>query len=89
MGMVLHGVTHDIRHLREAAVVRLLHSMEDAALHRLQSVVDIGHRTVQYHIAGIVYPIVFEHAAEGECRSLFPGRCGYIVVFFNFFHKSL
>ena len=62
VGVVLHRITHDIGHLREASVVRLFHSMEDSPLHRLQSVVDIRHRAVEDDITGIVYPVVFEHA---------------------------
>ena len=46
MGVILHRVTHDVGNFGEAAVVGLLHGMEDAALHRLEAVVDIGDTTV-------------------------------------------
>ena len=50
MGVVLHGVANDVGHFGEAPVVGLLHGMEYAALDGLQSVVDVGNRTVKDNI---------------------------------------
>ena len=82
--MVLHGVSHDIGHLGEAPVVGLLHRMEDAALHGLQAIVDVGYGTVQYHIAGIVYPVILEHAVERHSGALF-----LHISILVFFHKKI
>ena len=71
VGVVEHGGTHDVGHLGVAAVVGLLHGMHDAPLHRLQAVVDVGHRTVQYDVGGIVNPIFAKHAAQRQ-RGAFP-----------------
>ena len=81
MRVVLHRVTHNIGHLREAAVVRLLHRVQDTPLHRLQAVVDVGHRAVQDDIGGIVNPIVAEHAVERQGRTLLFGGGGVYVLF--------
>ena len=64
VGMVLHGVAHDVGYLVVSAVVEGLHGVEDAALHRLQTVVDIGHRTLQYNVAGILKIPVAKHTRQ-------------------------
>ena len=50
VGMVLHGVAHDVGNLVEAAVVEGLHGVEDAALHGLEAVVDMGHGALEYDV---------------------------------------
>ena len=50
MGVELHGVTHNIRHLVITTVVHTLHRMEDASLHRFQSVLDMGDGTLKYYV---------------------------------------
>ena len=82
MGVVLHGVTDDVGHLGETSIVGFLHGMEDAALHGLEAVVDVGHRAVEDDIGGIVNPIILEHAAERHGGSLF-----FYIIVFNFFHN--
>ena len=52
--VVVHGVAHDARHLVEAAVVHLVHGMQNAALHRLEAVLEIGHGAVENRIARVV-----------------------------------
>ena len=62
--MVLHGVAHDAGHLVVAAVVGLLHGVEDAALHRLEAVLDMRNGTVQDHVRGVIQEPVLVHAGE-------------------------
>ena len=50
MGVELHGVSHDIRHFVESPVVHTLHRMEDASLHRFQSVLDMRDGTLKYYV---------------------------------------
>ena len=62
--MVKHSGTHDIGYLGETAVVGLLHRVENAPLHRLQTVVDIWHGAVENNVGGIVNPVFAEHARK-------------------------
>ena len=64
MRVELHRVTHDIGHLVVTSVVHALHGVQDAALHWLQSVLDMRHGTLQNHVGGIVEKPVLIHAAE-------------------------
>ena len=64
MGVELHGVAHDVGHLVVAAVVHALHRVQDASLNGLQSVLDMGHGALQYHVGGVVEEPVLVHAAE-------------------------
>ena len=69
MWVELHGVSHDVCHLVEAAVVHALHGVQDATLHRLEAVFDVWHGTFQNHIAGIVEEPVLIHARQVvHCR---------------------
>ena len=67
--MVLHRRADDVRHLVVASVVELAHRVQDAPLHRLQSVVDVRHGTFQNHIRSIVkkpslyMPVSFRRSA--------------------------
>ncbi len=70
MGVIEHGGANDVGHLGEAAVVGLLHGMENAALHGLEAIVDVGHRAVQNHIRGIVNPVVAKHTVERQRTAL-------------------
>ena len=64
VGVELHGVAHDVGHLVVASVVHALHRVQDAALHRLQAVLDVGHGTLQNDIRGVVEEPVLIHAAQ-------------------------
>ena len=64
VGVVLHRIAHNVRHLVEPAVVHLLHRVEQTALHRLQSVTQMGHRAVKDGIAGVVQKPVLIHTAQ-------------------------
>ena len=70
MRVVRHGVANYIGNLCETTVVMLVHSMKDASLNRFQPVINVGYRTVEYDIGGVVDPIVFEHSVEREGASL-------------------
>jgi len=65
MGMELHGLAHHIGHLVETAVVHVEQGLEDAALHRLQPVVDIGNGPLSDDIGGILKKILFECSCLG------------------------
>ena len=62
--MVLHRRADDIGDLVVASVVELAHRVQDAPLHRLQSIVDVGHGTLQNHIRSIVQKPVLVHARQ-------------------------
>ena len=64
MRVIFHGVSHDISHLVVASVVNLLHGMQDSALHRLQTIVDLRHGAVEDDIRGVVQEPVLEHALQ-------------------------
>ena len=64
MRMIHHGVSHNVGHLVVAAVVHLLHRVQNTSLHGLQSVVYMRHGTLQYHVRGIVQEPVLIHARE-------------------------
>ena len=52
--MVAHGGADDVGHLVVPAVVHFPQRVEDAALHRLEAVVDVGHGPVEDDVAGVV-----------------------------------
>ncbi len=62
--MELHGVSHDVGHLVVASVVHAFHRVQDAALHRFQSILDLRHSALEDDIGGIVQKPVLVHAAE-------------------------
>ena len=62
--MKLHGVTHDISHLVVSAIIHTFHGVENASLHRLQSVLDVRNGTLQNYVRGIVEEPVLIHTAE-------------------------
>ena len=64
----LHRRADDIGDLVEAAVVHVPEGVEDAALHRLQAVVDVRHGAVEDDVAGVVEEPVA--VADGERRLL-------------------
>ena len=64
MGVELHGVSHDVRHLVISAVVHALHRVQDAALYGLQSVLDVRHGTLQNDVRSIVKEPTLVHAAQ-------------------------
>ena len=53
-GWILHGVADDVGDLDEAAVVLLVQRPQDAALHRLQAVRQVGDGAVADDVGGVV-----------------------------------
>ena len=64
MRMVLHGLSNDVSHLVVAAIIDYLHGMQDATLHRLQSVGQVRHGTLQDDVTRIVEEPVLVHATQ-------------------------
>ena len=64
MGVVLHGLPHDVGHLVVAAVVDHLHGVENAPLHGFQAVAHMGHGAFQDHVGGVVQEPVLIHARQ-------------------------
>ena len=62
----LHRRADDVGDLVEAAVVHVPERVQDAALHRLQAVVDVRHRAVEDDVAGVVEEPVA--VGDGERR---------------------
>lgn len=62
MRVVLHRIAHNIGHLVVAAIVHALHRVQNAALHRLKTIHNMRHGTLQYHIRGILQIIIPEQA---------------------------
>ena len=60
----LHSVSHDVGHLVETAVVHTFHRVQNASLHRLQTVADMRNGALQNHVAGIVEEPILVHAAQ-------------------------
>ena len=84
VGVELHGVAHDVGHLVVASVIHALHGVQDASLHGLQSVLDMGHGTLQDHVGGIVEKPILVHAAQMVHGSCIKTVHGLIVgVFFG------
>ena len=62
--VVLHGLSHNIGDLVVAAVVAALHGVQDAALHGLQAILQMGYGTLQNHIRRVVQEPVLVHARQ-------------------------
>ena len=69
--MVLHAVADDVGDLVVATVVLLPQRVHDAALHRLEAVIDVRHGTFQDHVAGVV-----EEPVAVERVDVLRLRCG-------------
>ena len=62
--MVLHGLADDVGDLVETAVVHLPERMEDAPLHRLEPIVDIGNGPILDDIGGILEEVRVHQLAK-------------------------
>ena len=62
--VILHRMSHDVRHLVETSVVGFLHRMQNTPLHRLQSVEDMRHGTFENHIRSVVEKPVLVHSRQ-------------------------
>ena len=64
MRVELHGMTYDVCHFVVTSVVHTLHRVQNAALHWLQSVLDMWYSTLQDYIRGIVQEPTLVHTAQ-------------------------
>ncbi len=60
----------DVRHLVVAPVVEFLHAVQDPALHGLEAIVQVRHRTFEDHVAGVIQEPFAVHAAHAEGAGL-------------------
>ena len=61
MRMIFHRVPDDVRHLVVTAVFQLVHAVQDAAVHRLQAVIDVRHGALKDDVAGVIEkPVAIE-----------------------------
>ena len=73
MRVKLHGVTDDVGHFVVASIVEAAHRVQNASLHRFQSIVDVGNGTFQDHVRGIIQKPILIHARQviGHLRIAF------------------
>ena len=64
VGVILHSLTHDICHLVVATILNTLHSVQDTALHGFQTILQMGHGTLEDNIRGIVQEPVLIHTRK-------------------------
>ena len=83
--MELHGMSHDVGHLVVAPVVHTLHGVQDAALYRFETVIDVGHGPFENHVRGIIQKPILIHSAQvvrdAVVRTCFRLVIGVCVVF--------
>ena len=79
VGVELHGVPHNVGHLVVASVVQPLHTMEYASLYGLESVVYMGHGTLQDYVRCIIQEPVLVHAGELVFDGIAFGICRLVV----------
>ena len=64
--MVLHGVADNIGHLDETAIILLVESPKDAALHRLEAIGQVRDGAVTDDVRGVVEEAAIDAAVEGQ-----------------------
>ena len=64
MRVQLHGLANNVRHLAELAVVHFPHRVENAALYRFESVVNVRNRTVLDEIGRIFQKVLVHQGLE-------------------------
>ena len=64
VGVIVHGVAHDIGDLLGASVVDLVERPENTALNRFESVIHIGNGAGTDDVTGIVEEVPVDHLAE-------------------------
>ena len=64
MGVKLHRMTDDVCHLVVATVVHTLHRVQNTSLHRLQTVLDVGHSALQDYVRGVIQKPILIHSRE-------------------------
>ena len=68
--VVLHGLTDDIGYLVVLAVIDRLHGMQNAALNRLETILNSRYSAFQYHIRSIVQEPILVHAGKMILHSI-------------------
>jgi hypothetical protein len=63
--VVFHGVADDVGDLVVAAVLELVHGVEDAALDGLEAVVDVGDGALEDDVGGVVQKPVAVEIVDG------------------------
>ena len=79
MGVELHRVSHNVRHLVVSPVIHALHGVQDASLHGFQAIFDMWHGTIENGIAGIVEEPVLIHTAQMMHGGSVEAVYGFIV----------
>ncbi len=64
VGVVLHRLADDVRHLVVASVVDFAHGMQNASVYRFEAVLHMGYGPFQYHVRRIVQKPVLVHARQ-------------------------
>ena len=69
VGVELHRVTDDIRHLVVATVVHTFHRVQDTSLYGFQTVLDVGHSALQNYVRGVIQKPILIHTREFACAA--------------------
>src|SRR5262245_2856136 len=64
MRMILHAVSDDVRHFIIATIFHIPHRMQDTALDRLQTVIDMWYCTFQDYIRCVVQKPTLIHPVQ-------------------------
>ena len=70
VGVVLHAVADDVRHLVEPAVVHDLHGLHEAPLHGLEPVRHVGDGPVRDHVGRILQEVLAVGVLHGQLARL-------------------
>lgn len=49
-GVKLHRMSYNVSHLVIPSIIHAFHGVQDAALHRFQSVIDMGHGSLEDNV---------------------------------------
>ena len=64
VGMEMHSITHNSRHLIITTILSLAHRVENTPLHGFQTILNMGHSTLQDNIRGIVQKPILVHTRQ-------------------------
>ena len=64
MWMELHGMTDDVRNLIVSAIIHSFHRMENTALNRLQTVLNVGNGTFENYVTCVIQEPVLVHSRK-------------------------
>ena len=81
VGMIVHGVSDDIRRFVSSAVVNFMQYPEDTALNGFQTVIHIGNGTILDDVGGIVQKVTIHHRPEIGVGIAVFADCGFAVGF--------